>query len=158
MSNVSLIPILTDCSRSTQSIQMPKSFAFDRNEVMYLIDGNKIKSIDQLGAVRTLVGSADAEQDVYAPMGCGVSFPAHSMRFYWPTVLRINPVDGGVYVLDEQVVYRLTAFDTVEVVLGAPYGCAAARARLHAPIDMAFDSEGGLFVLENDGGANKKVA
>lgn len=137
----------SDCSRP-KNIQNPKSFAFDQNELMYFIDGNKIKSIDQMGTLKTHVGS---EQDVYRPMECNASFPSAKMRFYWPTVLRVNPIDNSVYILDEQVIYKLdVSSNAVEVVLGAPYGCGHVNAKLYRPIDMAFNSEGDLYVLEND--------
>lgn len=144
--------------RQPKSLQSPKSFAFDQNDIMFFIDGNRVRSIDPDGIVRTLIGKDNDQQTVYKPMGCNLTYPLHETNLYWPSVLRINPIDNSVYILDENVIYKITSFDTVEVIAGTPYGCLLENfSQLTSPIDMAFNSEGDLFILENDGLSNKKV-
>lgn len=147
-----------ECSRG-KSLQNPRGFAFDRDEEMYLIDGNKVKAIARNGLMKTLIGSESDDLYAYKPMGCALSYPANEMRFYWPSIIRINPVDNLAYVLDGNVIYKITKFGTVEVVLGVPYGCESSNffTKLDPPVDMDFDSEGQMFILINDGVQNKKV-
>jgi len=125
---------------------------------MYFIDSNKVRSITQGGIVRTLIGNDNNQQSIYKPMGCSSTYSLHEMRLYWPSVLRINPLDNSVYILDENVIYRITPFNTIEVIAGTPYGCLSDNfSQITSAVDMAFNSEGDLFILENDGLTNKRI-
>lgn len=146
------------CSESDckTSINYPKSFAFDLNGIMYFIEGNMIKSLNTNGLISTIIGT---DSDIiYKPMGCNTSYLLNQVQFYWPTVLAVNPVDNNIYILDENVIYKITSFNTVEIVAGQPFGCNHLSeqetkikfTKLNKPIDMAFNSDGDLFILEND--------
>ena len=155
------------------TLQNPKSFAFDLNQQLHFIDGNKIKSKSADGVVKTLVGNFDDMSSAYKPMGCNRSFPIEKMQFYWPTQLIINPIDNNIYIIDEQVIYRIIiSLNVVEVVVGAPYGCEFITSddaamthvynsnkfvKLNNPVDIAFSPEGDLFILENDKSQYKQV-
>jgi hypothetical protein len=159
-----------ECQAETVSkkLQYPKSIAFDSNGIMYFIDGNQIKSINSDGLVKTIIGSD--KSNIYRPLGCSTQFAIDSIRLLWPTILAVNPIDNSLYVLDEGLIFKITQHRTVELIAGLPYGCNETVLesndlnsirtiknnlfRLHEPIDMAFSSDGDLYVLEND---KKKV-
>jgi hypothetical protein len=148
-------------SSSKSSLVYPKSLVFDSNGLLYFIDGNKIKSINKQGSIRTLVGTDENTDAMYKPAGCAQSFPLDSFRFYWPRSLAVNPLDNSLYILDENVVYKLTQSSTqavsrIEVVAGIPYSCSLhvqsenASKKLHNAVDMAFNPDGELYILENE--------
>ena len=145
-----------DCTPD-KYVQYPKGFVFDFNGIMYFIDGSKIKSLSSDDVITTVIGD-EAE---YKPMDCRGTYSFEETRFYWPTSLVINPVDNSVHVLDEGVVYKLTQFGTVEVVAGVPFGCDyeinKRFIRLQSPIDISFNPDGDLFVLENDKKKTKQI-
>ncbi len=144
------------CLNESSHCQSPRSFAFDQNDIIYFIDANRLKAISPDGLVRTLIGADSPPHTTYRPMACDSTYSIAEMRLYWPSVLRVNPIDNSVYILDEQVIYRITPFETVEVVAGVPYTCHSGS-RLTSPVDMAFSAEGDLFILENDGLGVKRV-
>jgi hypothetical protein len=134
------------------------------NGILYFIDGSIIKSLDSNGNIRIIIGKSSNNEMFFRPIGCNSSIHIEDMRFYWPTSLAINPIDNSIYVLDEQVIYKITSYNTVEIVIGMPTGCEQAAAgssfiRLNSPIDMAFNTEGDLFILENDrhSGKHKQI-
>ena len=155
--------------QTDKNINYPKAFAYDLNGVMYFIDGNKIKLLNNDGVIRTIIGNDFDAEVVYKPMGCNSSFLLNEMQFYWPTVLAVNPVDNNIYILDENVIYRITSYNTVEVVIGQPFGCSSDNneeennfklkkfTKLKKPVDMAFNSDGDLFILENDKDKLKQI-
>ncbi len=148
---------LPECQEPKQ-LQSPKSFAFDQTDIMYFIDGNRIKSITSDGVIKTIIGNQNHQQVAYKPMRCDTTYSLDEMRLYWPSVLRINPIDNSVHILDENVVYRITPFNTIEVIAGVPYGCFSEKfIQLISPIDISFSSEGDLFILENDGINTKRI-
>ena len=56
-----------------------------------------------------------------------------------------------MHVLDEDVIYKVTKHNTVEIIAGIPFGCSKdTYKKLNSPIDMSFGSDGSLYVLEND--------
>ena len=76
---------------------------------------------------------------------------------FWPTSLAINPIDNTVYILDDDVVYRISHENRVDVMLGIPESCVLSKdfksynfVQLKNAIDMDFNSEGDLYILEND--------
>ncbi len=143
--------------KSNLDLTYPKSFAYDSNGVLYFIDGNKIKSLNN----NQVVILNNNNKNVYKPMGCNTSYSLSDMQFYWPTVLVVNPIDDSVYVLDENVIYKISSFNTVELVIGQPFGCNSGNGNsfqaLTKPIDMAFNSDGDLFILENDNNKVKQI-
>jgi hypothetical protein len=107
------------------------------------------------------VGSDESADAMYKPVECEQSFSLDSFRFYWPRSLAVNPLDNSLYVLDENVVYKLTqpasrAQGRIEVVAGVPYSCSfqlpttRADKKLHNAVDMAFNPDGELYILENE--------
>lgn len=145
----------------TRQLRYPKGIAFDNNGIMYFIDENRVKSINTDGQITTVLGvGANLDESstiMYKPSrNCNQTYTLDSSpALYWPTVLAVNPVDNNLYILDNDVVYKLTAYNTIEIVAGVPYGCAALETtsyfvKLYNPIDMAFGPDGDLFVLEND--------
>ena len=150
---------------SHKHMQYPKGFQFDKNGAIYFIDGSLVKMVTQDGFIRTIAGSTSSSS--YRPMGCNSSHSYNETQFFWPTSLAINPLDNTVYVLDEGVIYKLTNFNTTEIVAGTPRGCKSAIdesrwrsksdfIKLFAPVDMAFNPEGDLYILENDHALNIK--
>jgi hypothetical protein len=85
-------------------------------------------------------------------MGCESIYRLSKMRLYWPKSIATNPIDNSLYILDENVIYKMTSFGTVEIVLGIPIGCSSKSdfKPLHSPVDMAFNPDGDLYILEND--------
>lgn len=81
------------------------------------------------------------------------------MQFQWPTKVAVNPIDGSVYITDENTVYMLTPDGYVKIVAGTPLHCQseqqtsplAVDQMTLAPIrDMAFSPSGDLFLAETD--------
>ena len=131
------------------NLKYPKSLVFDNNGILYFIDGNLIKSVNADGLIVKIIGNE--EQIDYKPMGCNMSYQQDKMRFYWPTSLAINPIDNNLYILDENVIYKMTPYNIVEIVMGYPFGCDELNEEkiLNNAIDMAFNPDGDLYILEN---------
>lgn len=139
-------------------------FAYDKVGNMYFIDGNRIRLIDVNGKVRTIIENYNFDTQIYKPFVCNKTYSFDSIRFYWPTSLAINPLDNTVYVLDENVIYKITQDERVDVIAGIPQGCNLDLInnndfwiKLKNPIDMDFNTEGDLFILENDRNKIKQI-
>ena len=131
-----------------ENLQYPKNLVFDSNGVMYFIDANEIKFMNNDGIIETLVKNEIFSD--YRPNFCNKSFPLKSFKFYWPLSLAVNPIDNSLYVIDEGVIYKI-AFEVVSIIAGQPFRCNNNTIfKLNNPIDMAFSNEGDLYVLEND--------
>ena len=136
-----------------KNMQYPKSIVFDNDGLLYFIDSNQIKSINSDGDVAILIKNKISTN--YRPQldKCISSFTLDTITFYWPIALAINPIDNSLYVLDEGVIFKITSYGAIEVIAGLYFGCEKVNSKfkkLHNPVDMAFNSEGVLFVLEND--------
>jgi teneurin len=149
------------CQISASKIQYPKGFAFDNNGVLYFIDANKIKTLYS-GVITTLIDKD--ETDNYEPMICKYSYSFNEIKLHWPTNLLINPNDNSVYILDGDVIYRITTFNTVDVVVGKPKNCyhkldkdSIVYEPLQSPVDISFNSNGDLFILENNKADVKRI-
>ena len=74
-------------------------------------------------------------------------------QFYNPTVLRIHPLDGDLYVLDEHFLYRIRKnFHVIELIVGRPLNCHEPNdfTALSNPIDFTFNQQGDLILLEKN--------
>lgn len=132
-----------------QDLQYPKSIAFDNLGQMYFIDANQIKLITLEGILKILTTTQTTQLN-HPNDQCGhEKVQLKLKKFYWPTMIAINPIDNTLYVLDEGVIYKIDNHNQVEIIAGLPLDCNHGL-KLHNPVDMAFSSDGDLFVLEND--------
>lgn len=141
-----------DPTRPIPHLLHPKGITFDTNGIMYYVDQNEIKSVGSGGRTRVVVAGSSDLRPIFE---CRTSWHLDAMRLRWPTTLAVNPIDNNLYVLDDgDVIYKITGFNTVELVAGVPAGCrdedAGGLMRLNRVVDFAFAPDGDLFVLEND--------
>lgn len=75
------------------------------------------------------------------------------MKFSNPSVVKIHPLNGDLYVLDENLIYRIRSkLGVVELIVGEPSRCNEKGKfdRVSSPIDLTFDQNGDLLILEKN--------
>jgi hypothetical protein len=127
---------------------------------LYFIDGTRIRLIDANGRVKTIIDKYfNYDSRIYKPSNCNQTYTFETLRLYWPTSLSVNPLDNTVYILDDNVIYRITHENRVDVIAGVPNGCNSNLnfIKLNNPTDMDFNTEGDLYILENDRNLVKQI-
>ena len=92
------------------------------------------------------------------------------MKLRWPTALAINPLNDALYILDSDVVLRVTSANKVVIVAGRPLHCPPSNSSinpllqedqtgprmatdvvLESPQHITFAPNGHLYIVESDG-------
>ncbi|CAG08395.1 unnamed protein product, partial [Tetraodon nigroviridis] len=96
-----------DGGKATEATLMsPKGIAVDKNGLMYFVDATMIRKVDQNGIISTLLGANDLT--AIRPLSCDSSMDVSQVRLEWPTDLAVNPTDNSLYVLENNVILRIT--------------------------------------------------
>uniref|UniRef100_A0A671NYU8 Teneurin-2 n=1 Tax=Sinocyclocheilus anshuiensis TaxID=1608454 RepID=A0A671NYU8_9TELE len=88
------------------TLMSPKGIAVDKNGLMYFVDATMIRKVDQNGIISTLLGANDLT--AVRPLSCDSSMDVSQVRLEWPTDLAVNPMDNSLYVLENNVILRIT--------------------------------------------------
>uniref|UniRef100_A0A8C8JLX7 Teneurin-3 n=1 Tax=Oncorhynchus tshawytscha TaxID=74940 RepID=A0A8C8JLX7_ONCTS len=139
----------------------PKGIAVDKNGLIYFVDGTTIRRVDQHGIISTLLGSNDLTSA--RPLTCDISMEINQVLLEWPTDLAVSPMDNSLYILDNNVILRITENGQVSIAAGRPIHCPlagmdrgaaggqrAALTPLESAVAIAVSYYGAIFVAETD--------
>ncbi|TNM98905.1 hypothetical protein fugu_013469 [Takifugu bimaculatus] len=111
-----------DGGKATEaSLTGPKGIAVDKSGLIYFVDGTTIRKVDQNGIVSTFLGSNDLTSA--RPLTCDNSMDINQVILEWPTDLAVSPMDNTLYVLDNNIVLRITEYGQVSIAAGRPSHC-----------------------------------
>ncbi|KAJ8281485.1 hypothetical protein COCON_G00040040, partial [Conger conger] len=149
-----------DGGKATEaSLMSPKGIAVDKNGLMFFVDATMIRKVDQNGIISTLLGANDLSAT--RPLSCDASMDVSQVRLEWPTDLAVNPMDNSLYVLENNVVLRITEHHQVSIVAGRPMHCqvpgidySLSRLATHRALEsaaaIALSHAGQLYIAETD--------
>ncbi|XP_077464637.1 teneurin-3 isoform X2 [Stigmatopora argus] len=140
----------------------PKGIAVDKNGLIYFVDGTTIRKLDQNGVISTFLGSNDLTSA--RPLTCDNSMDVSQVILEWPTDLAVSPMDNSLYVLDNNIVLRITDNGQVSIAAGRPVHCplsvsahgitsAGQRAQLtplESAASIAISYHGAIYIAETD--------
>uniref|UniRef100_A0A4W3GXX0 Teneurin-2 n=1 Tax=Callorhinchus milii TaxID=7868 RepID=A0A4W3GXX0_CALMI len=141
------------------TLMSPRGIAVDKNGLMYFVDATMIRKVDQNGIISTLLGSNDLT--AIRPLSCDSSMDVSQVRLEWPTDLAINPMDNSLYVLENNVILRITENHQVSIIAGRPMHCQvpgidyslsklAIYSALESASAIAVSHTGILYIAETD--------
>ncbi|KAM9470208.1 teneurin-2 isoform 2-T2 [Clarias gariepinus] len=141
------------------TLMSPKGIAVDKNGLMYFVDATMIRKVDQNGIISTLLGANDLT--AVRPLSCDTSMDVSQVRLEWPTDLAVNPMDNSLYVLENNVILRITENHQVSIVAGRPMHCqvpgidySLSRLAIHSALEsataIAVSHSGVLYIAESD--------
>uniref|UniRef100_A0A8C5EEW8 Teneurin-2 n=1 Tax=Gouania willdenowi TaxID=441366 RepID=A0A8C5EEW8_GOUWI len=149
-----------DGGKATEATLMsPKGIAVDKNGLMYFVDATMIRKVDQNGIISTLLGANDLT--AVRPLSCDSSMDVSQVRLEWPTDLAVNPMDNSLYVLENNVILRITENHQVSIIAGRPMHCqvpgidySLSKLAIHAALEsataIALSHTGILYIAETD--------
>ncbi|XP_031714021.1 teneurin-2 [Anarrhichthys ocellatus] len=149
-----------DGGKATEATLMsPKGIAVDKNGLMYFVDATMIRKVDQNGIISTLLGANDLT--TVRPLSCDSSMDVSQVRLEWPTDLAVNPMDNSLYVLENNVILRITENHQVSIIAGRPMHCqvpgidySLSKLAIHAALEsataIALSHTGSLYIAETD--------
>uniref|UniRef100_A0A3Q3MDE5 Teneurin-2 n=1 Tax=Labrus bergylta TaxID=56723 RepID=A0A3Q3MDE5_9LABR len=149
-----------DGGKATEATLMsPKGIAVDKNGLMYFVDATMIRKVDQNGIISTLLGANDLT--AVRPLSCDNSMDVSQVRLEWPTDLAVNPMDNSLYVLENNVILRITENHQVSIIAGRPMHCqvpgidySLSKLAIHAALEsataIALSHTGMLYIAETD--------
>ncbi|KAG7321337.1 hypothetical protein KOW79_015752 [Hemibagrus wyckioides] len=149
-----------DGGRAVEATLMsPRGIAVDKNGLMYFVDATMIRKVDQNGIISTLIKTNDLT--AVRPLSCDTSMDVSQVRLEWPTDLAVNPMDNSLYVLENNVVLRITENQQVSIVAGRPMHCqvpgidySLSRLAIHSALEsataIAVSHSGVLYIAESD--------
>uniref|UniRef100_H2YAD0 EGF-like domain-containing protein n=1 Tax=Ciona savignyi TaxID=51511 RepID=H2YAD0_CIOSA len=114
-------------SASEATLSAPKGLAFDKDGLLYFIDGNRIRTIHPRSSViKTFAGSILVSGT--RPLQCGGSMSLDQLELTFPTDIAASHVDGNLYVLDGDVVIRIDVINRqASLAAGIPLHCMRSR-------------------------------
>ncbi|KAJ8798053.1 hypothetical protein J1605_016936 [Eschrichtius robustus] len=141
------------------TLMSPRGIAVDKNGLMYFVDATMIRKVDQNGIISTLLGSNDLT--AVRPLSCDSSMDVAQVRLEWPTDLAINPMDNSLYVLENNVILRITENHQVSIIAGRPMHCqvpgidySLSKLAIHSALEsasaIALSHTGVLYITETD--------
>ncbi|KAF4091380.1 hypothetical protein AMELA_G00036250, partial [Ameiurus melas] len=141
------------------TLMSPKGIAVDKNGLMFFVDATMIRKVDQNGIISTLLGANDLTS--VRPLSCDASMDVSQVRLEWPTDLAVNPMDNSLYVLENNVILRITENHQVSIVAGRPMHCqvpgidySLSRLAIHSALEsataIAVSHSGVLYIAESD--------
>ncbi|XP_006864903.1 PREDICTED: teneurin-2-like isoform X3 [Chrysochloris asiatica] len=141
------------------TLMSPRGIAVDKNGLMYFVDATMIRKVDQNGIISTLLGSNDLT--AVRPLSCDSSMDVAQVRLEWPTDLAVNPMDNSLYVLENNVILRITENHQVSIIAGRPMHCqvpgidySLSKLAIHSALEsasaIAISHTGVLYITETD--------
>ncbi|XP_006815600.1 teneurin-3-like [Saccoglossus kowalevskii] len=100
----------------------PKGLTISSDGSIYFIDGSVIRMINTDGIISTYMGSHDTI-DSPRPFRCQGTMTFDEVQLEWPIDIAVNPVDGSLHVLDNNIILKLTPDKKVSIVAGKPVHC-----------------------------------
>ena len=84
---------------------------------VYIADGASIRAIDgNTGRISTLAGSRSGLGH-WQPWSCDGSVPVGEAALKWPTDLAVNPLDGTLHFVDDNLVIKVTRDRRLQVII-----------------------------------------
>ncbi|XP_068014499.1 teneurin-2 isoform X11 [Melanerpes formicivorus] len=141
------------------TLMSPRGIAVDKYGLMYFVDATMIRKVDQNGIISTLLGSNDLT--AVRPLSCDSSMDVTQVRLEWPTDLAVNPMDNSLYVLENNVILRITENHQVSIIAGRPMHCqvpgidySLSKLAIHSALEsasaIAISHTGVLYISETD--------
>uniref|UniRef100_A0A8C6X229 Teneurin-2 n=1 Tax=Naja naja TaxID=35670 RepID=A0A8C6X229_NAJNA len=141
------------------TLMSPRGIAVDKYGLMYFVDATMIRKVDQNGIISTLLGSNDLT--AVRPLSCDSSMDVTQVRLEWPTDLAVNPMDNSLYVLENNVILRITENHQVSIIAGRPMHCqvpgidySLSKLAIHSALEsasaIAISHAGILYISETD--------
>jgi len=147
-----------DGSALDARLAFPKGMAFGLDGSLYFADGHAIRLVNPRGLIHTIIGGNHEHgrhgSQQWKPIPCGKSLPADELKLRWPTELAIHPIDGSLYFLDDQMVFKLTADHRVMVAVGSPSYCRPSPSSSVPPSDTRQSQSSSSL---NDGGGDDSI-
>ncbi|XP_078481639.1 teneurin-3 isoform X2 [Ciona intestinalis] len=114
---------------SEATLSAPKGLTFDKDGVLYFIDGNRIRNIHPRSSViQTFAGSILVSGT--RPLQCQGSMSLDQLELTFPTDIAASHVDGNLYVLDGDVIIRIDVINRqASLAAGIPLHCMRSVAR-----------------------------
>ncbi|KAL0973834.1 hypothetical protein UPYG_G00211800 [Umbra pygmaea] len=149
-----------DGGKATEATLMsPKGIAVDKYGLMYFVDATMIRKVDQNGIISTLLGANDLT--AVRPLSCDASMDVSQVRLEWPTDLAVNPMDNSLYILENNIILRITENHQVSIIAGRPMHCqvpgidySQSKLAIHAALEsataIALSHTGVLYIAETD--------
>ncbi|XP_056431082.1 teneurin-2 isoform X4 [Hyla sarda] len=137
----------------------PRGIAIDKNGFIYFVDATMIRKVDPNGLISTLLGSNDLAAG--RPLSCDSSMDITQVRMEWPTDLAVNPMDNSLYVLENNVILRITENHQVSIIAGRPMHCqvpgidySLSKLAIHSALEsasaIAISHTGILYIAETN--------
>ncbi|XP_069620020.1 teneurin-2 isoform X4 [Ranitomeya imitator] len=137
----------------------PRGIAVDKNGFIYFVDATMIRKVDPNGIISTLLGSNDLAAG--RPLSCDSSMDIAQVRMEWPTDLAVNPMDNSLYVLENNVILRITENHQVSIIAGRPMHCqvpgidySLSKLAIHSALEsasaIAISHTGILYIAETN--------
>uniref|UniRef100_A0A4W4GLQ1 Teneurin-2 n=1 Tax=Electrophorus electricus TaxID=8005 RepID=A0A4W4GLQ1_ELEEL len=141
------------------TLMSPRGIAVDKNGLMYFVDATMIRKVDQNGIISTLIKTNDLT--AVRPLSCDSGMDVSQVRLEWPTDLAVNPMDNSLYVLENNVILRITENHQVSIIAGRPMHCqvpgidySLSRLAIHSALEsataIAISHAGVLYIAETD--------
>uniref|UniRef100_A0A8C9VTN2 Teneurin transmembrane protein 2 n=1 Tax=Scleropages formosus TaxID=113540 RepID=A0A8C9VTN2_SCLFO len=141
------------------TLMSPRGIAVDKNGLMYFVDATMIRKVDQNGIISTLLRTNDLT--AVRPLSCDASMDVSQVRLEWPTDLAVNPMDNSLYVLENNVILRITENHQVSIIAGRPMHCqvpgidySLSKLAIHSALEsataIAISHAGVLYIAETD--------
>ncbi|XP_076131231.1 teneurin-2 isoform X3 [Alosa pseudoharengus] len=141
------------------TLMTPRGIAVDKKGFMYFVDATMIRKVDQNGIISTLIKANDLT--AVRPLSCDSSMDISQVRLEWPTDLAVNPMDNSLYVLENNVILRITENHQVSIIAGRPMHCqvpgidySLSKLAIHAALEsataIALSHDGVLYIAETD--------
>ncbi|XP_064207985.1 teneurin-2-like isoform X3 [Anguilla rostrata] len=149
-----------DGGKAVEAMLMsPRGIAVDKNGLMYFVDATMIRKVDQNGIISTLLRTNDLT--AVRPLSCDASMDVSQVRLEWPTDLAVNPMDNSLYVLENNVILRITENHQVSIIAGRPMHCqvpgidySLSKLAIHSALEsataIAISHAGVLYIAETD--------
>uniref|UniRef100_A0A671NNJ9 Teneurin-2 n=1 Tax=Sinocyclocheilus anshuiensis TaxID=1608454 RepID=A0A671NNJ9_9TELE len=129
------------------------------NGLMYFVDATMIRKVDQNGIISTLIKTNDLT--AVRPLSCDSIMDVSQVRLEWPTDLAINPMDNSLYVLENNVILRISENHQVSIIAGRPMHCqvpgidySLSKLAIHSALESAtaitISHTGVLYIAETD--------
>merc|ERR1711892_33755 len=142
---------------SDARLSYPKGIAIGPEGRVYIADGNNIRMVDEFGIISTLAGHQH-HRATWKPLPCIGTVPIEEVQLNWPTDITINPLDGTLHFIDDDMVLQLTKDDRIKIVAGRPLHCHPSQygpnspqsAALNEPQSITFSPTGDLYIAESD--------
>uniref|UniRef100_A0A9J8AXD0 Teneurin-2 n=1 Tax=Cyprinus carpio carpio TaxID=630221 RepID=A0A9J8AXD0_CYPCA len=141
------------------TLMSPRGVALDKNGLMYFVDATMIRKVDENGIISTLIKTNDLT--AVRPLSCDSSMDVSQVRLEWPTDLAINPMDNSLYVLENNVILRISENHQVSIIAGRPMHCqvpgidySLSKLAIHSALEsataIAISHTGVLYIAETD--------